>query len=275
MKYLKCDHCGHPSPLKSEYLTFCEGCGKKLSQHYTAWVQSRPGATFEDFHEQVAIRIVPPKPTRWQRWRSRQQQPSGRRKLLIFFSLILILLATAGTLFGKRAVYTIFYPKVDKSVLYAQWHHVTIGRQQLEISTPAKLWVDDQPPAVGEAGLIEYSKSYRNGHNQGIQVNVAMNSYMPAAPNTLETAAGRAMSVLQNDPDISAIQSRQCAVLLAGMPGQLQEGSYLYKEGIRLGFMNLLLVRGPHRWEVNIRYREDDPTGEQVARRILKSVKIK
>jgi hypothetical protein len=42
-----------------------------------------------------------------------------------------------------------------------------------------------------------------------------------------------------------------------------------------LSFCNLLLVNGQHRWQVAIRYREDDTTASLTAQRIIKSIHVK
>ncbi|MGN7822861.1 hypothetical protein ACTJJB_22265 [Chitinophaga sp. 22536] len=274
MKYLLCGSCSHANPLKSEYLTFCDQCGKKLPDTFADWRKIHPMGSFAEYQQTVGISIKEKKPNRTSSWFKRQLQPANKGKVIVFFSLVFVLLATAGTLFGKRAVFTLLYAKVPKSYLYSSWQTATIGRQALEISTPVKLWIHDQPLPPEIAQVTEYAKSYRNEDGGGIRITVNMYSYFGNVANTLENAKEDSRQAMAQD-DLSDIHAKSIPVLVSGIQGQLEEGNYLYKGGIRLAFQNLVVVKGANRWEIQIHYRDDDPIGPQVAQRVLKSVKIK
>ncbi|WP_212006633.1 hypothetical protein [Chitinophaga sp. HK235] len=274
MKYLQCDTCSHTNALKSEYLTFCDNCGKKLPNTFADWRKAHPLGSFAEYQQLVGISIKEKKPNKTAIWLRNQLQPANKGKVIVFFSLVLVLLATAGTLFGKRAVFTLLYAKVPKSYLYSSWQTATIGRQALEISTPVKLWIHDQALAPEITKVTEYAKSYRNEEGGGIQITVNMYSYWENVANNLENAAEDMRHTMQQD-DLSDIRSKSIPVLISGMSGKLEEGNYLYKGGIRLAFQNLVVVKGKSRWEILIRYRDDDAVAPQVAQRVLKSLKIK
>ena len=268
MKYLRCDSCGHANPLKSEYLTFCEECGKKLPHTFADWRKRHPLASFPEYRQQVGI-------SHKVQTTSRLKEGGSRGKVILFFSVFLVLLAFTGSLFGKRAVFTLMYPKVPAGTLYRSWPTATIGRQALEISTPVKLWVHDQPLGPEEAKMIEYAKSYRNEDDGGIHIAVNMFGYLGNAANSLEAAVGQSHKNMQLRGAATDIECKSVPVLISGMQGVLEEGNYLYKGAIRLAFCNLVMVKGSSRWQIQINYRNDDETGRQVAQRILKSVKIK
>ncbi|MBS0026590.1 hypothetical protein ACTJJ0_02440 [Chitinophaga sp. 22321] len=275
MKYLHCDGCGHANPLKSEYLTFCNDCGKKLPQNFADWRKRYPMASFQEYTRQVGISPKTEKSNFLLAWAKKQLQPVNRGKVILFFSVFMLLLAVTGTLFGKRAVFTFIYPKVPASSLYNSWQTATIGRQALEISTPVKLWVHDQPMEGEEAKVIEYAKSYRNEDGGGIRIAVNMFSYLANVANSLEEAVAASHNSMQLSETATEMDCKSVPVLISGMRGVLEEGSYLYKGGIRLAFCNLVMTKGSSRWQIQINYREDDQVGHQVAQRILKSVKIK
>ncbi|MBC9934637.1 hypothetical protein [Chitinophaga qingshengii] len=274
MKYLLCGSCSHANPLKSEYLTFCDACGKKLPNSFADWRKLHPMGSFPEYQQTVGISIKEKKPNAAKAWIKTQLQPANKGKVIVFFSLVLVLLATAGTLFGKKAVFSLLYAKVPKSYLYASWQTATIGRQALEISTPVKLWIHDQPLDPEAAKVTEYAKSYRNEEGGGIRITVNMYSYFENVTNTLENALADSHHTMEPE-DMSDMQAKTTPVLVSGIQGRLEEGNYLYKGGIRLAFQNLLVVKGANRWEILIHYRDDDPIGPQVARRVLKSLKIK
>lgn len=275
MKYLHCDGCGHANPLKSEYLTFCDACGKKLPQTFADWRKLHPMASFYEYTQEVGISLKTQKSNFLFTWMKKQSQPANRGKVILFFSLFIVLIAVTGTLFGKRAVFTFIYPKVPASSLYNSWQTATIGRQALEISTPVKLWVHDQPMEGEEAKVIEYAKSYRNEDGGGIRIAVNMFSYQGNVANDLEAAVAASHNSLQLSETASDMDCKSVPVLISGMKGILEEGNYLYKGGIRLAFCNLVMIKGSSRWQIQISYRDDDQVGHQVAQRILKSVKIK
>lgn len=275
MKYLHCDNCGHPNPLKSEYLTFCEACGKKLPQSFAGWQKLHPMATFPEYAQAVGISLKEKKSTGPLYWIKQQLQTANKGKIILFFSLVFVLIAVTGSLFGKRAMFTFLYPKVPSSSLYSSWHTATIGRQALEISTPVKLWVHDQPLEGEDAKVIEYAKTYSNEDGGGIRIAVNMFSYISNVANSLEEAVTASHNSMQLKETATEMNCKSVPVLISGMQGVLEEGSYLYKGGIRLAFCNLVMIKGSNRWQIQINYRDDDPVGYQVAQRVLKSVKIK
>ncbi len=55
MYYLKCENCGHLNELKTEYLTFCTSCKKKMTNNFTEWKKRNPGKSFEDYKQLMCI----------------------------------------------------------------------------------------------------------------------------------------------------------------------------------------------------------------------------
>ncbi|RFS20945.1 hypothetical protein DVR12_16460 [Chitinophaga silvatica] len=275
MKYLRCDNCGHPNPLKSEYLTFCDICSKKLQPTFADWRAQHPLTSFSEYVRMVGITIESKEPNAIGTWLKRVFQPANKGKLILFFSVFFVLLAVTGSLFGKKAVISFFYSKVPSSYLYSSWHTATIGRQALEISSPVKLWIHDQPLETEMAKTIEYAKSYSNEEEGGLRITVNMHSYQPNVSNTLEDAMAASHLSLQMKETATDITCKSVPVLISGVPGVLEEGNYMYKGALRLSFSNLIMIKGSNRWQILINYRDDDQIGQQVAQRILKSVKIK
>ncbi|GAA0539444.1 hypothetical protein [Chitinophaga japonensis] len=274
MNYLSCRHCGHHNALRSEFLTFCERCGKKLPYTFADWKQKNPEGSFEAFCGEVAIYIAdapPPKPG----WMQQYLWPAGRRGLILAAVLVFALVAVAGTYFGKQAIVTWSYPKAEKSWLYSTWQTVTIGRQALQISAPVHLSVNDQALNPDLAKMVEYAKSYRNREEGGLQISVDMFSYRETVTNNLDEAAKKAARDLQQEPGVSDLELGSSPISRANAQGVLQEGTLLYKNAVKLAFYNLVMVQGPHRWLVSIRCRADDPTGQELAKRVVSSVQIK
>lgn len=274
MNYLSCRHCGHYNALRSEFLTFCESCGKKLPYTFADWKQKNPEGSFEAYQREVAIYVAEEAPSK-PGWMQQYLWPAGRRGLILGVVLVFAFVAVAGTYFGKQAMVTWAYPKVEKSWLYASWQTVTIGRQAIEISTPVHLSVSDKALPQELRSMLDYAKNYRNRDDKGMQITVDMYSYRESVSNSLEEATTSAAKEMQEEAGVSDLQYTSKPLAQTDLQGVLQEGSLLYKSAIRLSFYNLVMVRGQHRWLVNIRYRSDDPNGQEVAKRIFNSVKVK
>ena len=275
MIYLKCKSCGHFNELRSEFLTFCGQCGKKLDDNYSEWKNKHPEGNFDSFQEEVAVEVVPPKPNPFKVLQQRYLKQVGRRGMLLTMILVVGMAAVAGSYFGKRVVFGMIYPKLDKSSLYKTWETAVIGRQALEISTPMHLGVNDKPLEPEVAQLVEYAKSYRNRAEEGMQIEVNMYSYRPNISNNLQVAGTAAADELKKTAEISDLVYTSNPLMQSGINALLQEGSYAYRNAIKLSFCNLLLVSGQHRWEIAIRYRADDTTASTAAQRIIKSIRIK
>jgi hypothetical protein len=273
MNYLRCQHCEHNNALRSEFLTFCEQCGKKLPYTFADWKQKHPLGEFEAFQREVAIYIddTPPKPG----WVQQYLWPAGRRGVMLALGLIFALVAVAGTYFGKEAVLTWFFPKVSKAWMYTSWETVTIGRQAMEISAPVHLRVSDKPLPADLNGMVEYAKSYANQQGGGMQIMVDMFSFKESASNSLDDANTIAIKGIQQEAGVSELQYTSAPMPQTDVQGVMQEGSYLYKNAVKLSFYNLIMVKGQHRWLVSIRYRADDTAGQEIAKRVFNSVKVK
>jgi hypothetical protein len=53
MHYLNCNKCRHANEVKTEYLTFCSNCGKKLENNFPDWKRKNPERSFEEFKNSV------------------------------------------------------------------------------------------------------------------------------------------------------------------------------------------------------------------------------
>jgi hypothetical protein len=275
MKYLKCKSCGEHNELRSEFLTFCNQCGKKLDDNYSEWKAKHPESSFEEFQQAVGLTSNGVKINPLTVLKQRYLAKVGRRGVLLTLILVIGLAAVAGGYFGKRVVYGMMYHKLSKASFYKSWETVVIGRQAIEISTPMHLSVNDRPLISETAQLVEYAKNYRNKGDDGMEVEVNMYSYRPNISNDLTAAGEDAANEMKNSGEIADLQYTSNPVMQDGINALVQQGSFAYRNAIKLSFCNLLMVSGQHRWQVAIRYREDDAIASEAAQRIIKSVSIK
>src|SRR5262245_13035097 len=55
MYYLRCTNCGHLNEVKTEYLTFCSNCNKKLENNFSDWHKRNSNKSFADYQAEVCI----------------------------------------------------------------------------------------------------------------------------------------------------------------------------------------------------------------------------
>jgi hypothetical protein len=115
MHYLTCDHCLHANEVKSEYLTFCEKCGKKIQNNFKNWQKENPGGSFEDFKNMTCRTSI-------LHWEPDEIQPKQKKRKLLQHSIILIGAAASLTFAVLWASYKV--PELANSV--EKWAQNTI-----------------------------------------------------------------------------------------------------------------------------------------------------
>ena len=283
MNYLKCDGCKNYNLLTSEYLVFCNHCSKKLRNNFADWKARHPQHDFTSFTQKVALsaeQIENNKPLHIRVKQKLHRVWIDNRQQLVMVSLLLLFLVTiTGTIFGKRMVYSLFYPKVSRQWQYVSWQDNTIGRQAISISTPVKLSVHDTPlpPELQES--ITYNKSYSNEHTgSGMDIAVNLYSYKTSVINSLEAMVNNPidpLSLLKQRSDVTDVTVRTQHVAQSDIPGYLEEGTYRFKGAITLAYRHLVLIRDQDMWQINLVFRADDETASSVADRVMRSIKIK
>lgn len=281
MNYLKCDSCKQYNLLTSEYLVFCNHCGKKLSNNFADWKARYPQYDFAQFTERVAVSAEQMANSRPLVERLKTGAKQGwvkhRRQLVMTSFLLLAMIAITGSIFGKRLVFDLFYPKVAREWQYTSWQEATIGRQPITLSTPAKLRVHDTPlpPELRES--VTYSKSYSNDNNSGMDISVHLYTYKNSVINSLEAMANNPvdpLSQLKQQGDVTDLTTRTQKVSVSDLAGCMEEGTYRYKGAITLAYRHLILIREQDMWQVNLVFRADDEAASAVAERVLRSIKI-
>lgn len=283
MNYLKCDSCRNYNLLTSEYLVFCNHCSKKLRNNFADWKARHPQHDFTSFTQKVALspdQIENSKPLHIRIKTKLQRIWIGNRQQLVMVSLLLLFMITiTGTIFGKRMVYNLFYPKVSREWQFISWQENTIGRQAITISTPVKMSVHDTPLPQELQESITYNKSYSNDQrSSGMDIAVNLYSYKTSVINSLDAMVNNPidpLSLLKQRSDITDLTVRTQRVAQSDIPGYLEEGTYRFKGAITLAYRHLILIRDQDMWQVNLVFRADDETAGIVADKVLQSIKIK
>lgn len=91
MHYLKCTYCGHLNEVKTEYLTLCSECNKRLENNYKDWKEIHPEKSYEDFMSEVCIEMEEQQTTAC--------EPEAKPKKLSPAKYVVIFLAAIASLY--------------------------------------------------------------------------------------------------------------------------------------------------------------------------------
>ena len=115
MHYLKCEQCGHINVLKTEYLTFCSNCNKKLDNSFSEWQKRNQGKSFDDYKQLVCI-----SETEIQRQiEEARPKKSKSAKYWIGFIVLFALFYVVGQFGGEKLSELFLKSSIDKVLMAA------------------------------------------------------------------------------------------------------------------------------------------------------------
>jgi hypothetical protein len=275
MYYLKCENCGYLNPLKSEYATFCDHCGKKLGSSYSSWKLEYPRKDFEQFKQEVGLSGAKAEAEK----RAFKRKITAKTRKIVAIAAVIVVCVVAGafaTQFGKRVAKSFTEAKAPSAWLTSSWHSFSPGSGSfIRFETPTALTPYKQNLAPELAVHVDMSQAFQNMDADGFRVTVVTAKYKEAKNANLEAIAGAAIAELQTQQLFTQFDYDQKEILVDGQPAILQKGSYVYKASTALQFDNLVIVHGSEICQLLITYGAADDTGNQVAERLLRSVKVR
>lgn len=111
MHYLKCSQCGHANLLKTEYLTFCSSCNRKLENNFTEWKKQNQDKSLEEYKHLVCISESELES------KTVEKRPTKGAKYWIGFIVFFAILYTAGQFGGEELVKIFRKPSLDKTLM--------------------------------------------------------------------------------------------------------------------------------------------------------------
>jgi hypothetical protein len=275
MYYLKCDNCGHLNPLKSEYVTFCDHCGKKLKDNFGSWKGERPDGTFEQFRGEFAISGNEAQVAK----RSFRRKNSNVKKIVVISVAIvagLVVAAFAGRL-GEKVARSFKETRAPKEWLTSSWKTFSpFPGRDLVMETPVTLLPKKQPMTPEMTAYLSSMVLYENKESDGMRISVATSTYKEGIVPNLENAAKGAVAAIEGRPETTQFDHNTEEITLeGGQKAILQKGSYVYKSSFAAQFVMLTTINGSEMYQVIIAYGAADDTGSEIADRIIRSIKMK
>lgn len=268
MDHIKCQHCSEYSALKSEYLTFCDHCGKKLPVIYQDWIAQHPGGNLGEFGRLFGISAE----TFAARERRRQRKASftGRKKATLAAGIIcFVAVLGLSFLYGPYLMAFFREPKVSTSLLEAdRWR--TFRGHLIRIQTPLSL----RPETPEDRPNMRRKAFQAGGKADGIVIRMEETVYLSQASIDLEDAGKLTAREMETRTGVSrfSYQSRQLTV--DGLPALLQQGSYVLREAAPVAFQSLIFVKGGSQVQLLVTHGADDATGKQAADKIMTSIHL-
>ena len=112
MNFLKCNNCGHFNEVKTQYLTFCSKCNKKLENNFTYWSMHNPDKSFEDYKQLICTTNK----SETIQGKSKTNNPKGL-KYIIGFTVTMAIFTAIGKLGGEQLVAMFRKPAFNKVMM--------------------------------------------------------------------------------------------------------------------------------------------------------------
>lgn len=268
MNYMNCQHCGEYSALKSEYLTFCDHCGKKFPIIYKDWLIQHPNGNLNSYGLEFGI-SGEEFAAREQR-KVRRSSFSGRRKVTLAVGIICFLACTGlSMLYGPYLMAFFREPKVSPTLLEVdRWR--TFRGNIIRIQSPLSL----KPQSQEDLSNMRKKAFEAGGKADGIVIRMEEIIYLAKASISLEEAAEHIIRGMETRPGISRFSYTSHTVYINGEEALLQKGTYALREAGPVAFNSLVLVRGGSSVQLIVIHSADDFAGKSAADKIMTSVHL-
>ncbi|MRG46204.1 hypothetical protein GFS24_13865 [Chitinophaga sp. SYP-B3965] len=267
MYYLKCGYCAEHSALKSEYITFCDHCGKKFSSNYADWKLQHPNSTFAAY--EIEVGVPEARYEAIMKKRNRQGFDLRKKAALITTVVVLIACSTVGAYYGPTLVKLFQEPVVPVAMLNTEnWR--TFRGNILQLQTPLSL----SPVSVKDEPNIRL-KAFKGGSTgEGLVIRMDEVVYLANNYIGLELASKEAANQLSRGEGISQFTYVEKNVVIMGQQAILQHGSYIYKQSSPIEFNSLIVVKGGTRVQLLVAHRGNDETGKKIAEKVMGSARL-
>ena len=235
MYYLRCDGCGYPNEVSSEFQVFCSNCNKKLYPNFSAWRAVNPGKGFEDFKKEVCltdVETLQKTPGEKGGKRSTPKPGSGKGKKnggswsLWIFIVVCAFFLVFLTMFGTRALIEMFKARQGQlQTNDAAWITTRIGGSGFQLETPFRLNKQEIPIPEESADMIEKMDLYQSPGSGGLNCVVSHIVYHPDIGDIkLGDLVSGSMAELRQQPGLGNLQPDEQMIQTDGVSGMRLDG---------------------------------------------------
>jgi len=270
MLYLKCNNCGNLNEVKTEYLSFCNSCNKKLDNSFSTWKLKNPDKTFVDYSNLVCLTDKDIKKVE-----RGSKRTNKSWKYWIGFTVAFIIMGSVGKYGGEMIVKYLNSELTSEKVFDQEWIRETYGNYGLTVETPVRLTKSDLPIPDGIKPLIESMDVYNYVSEKGFKLMINSVKYnVKLVSANLQGAANGSLNEMKNQDGVSDFDYTEEQISKNDIPGFIQNGTYKVI-GVEVEFVNIGFVKGLVLWQVIVVYQKNDVVGRRAAKRVIKSIDIK
>lgn len=268
--YIRCVRCGHLNPFKTEYLTLCESCGRKLENNFPDWQKLHPGRTVADFKKEICVTESNPEGLT-----ASESLPRSFIRRPVFSWMLALL---AGFLLGAL----LWFPdkeewflkkELSPDVMSADWIWHRTGYPPLLISLPAK--PDARSAEIPEVLKDHVSKAESFCYRPSATLSVMVDYYQfntSVQPDPRPVAHAVLKQMVESD-GIRLSSFKESPVMYLSAHGMNLEGAF-HQNGKLRQFRFLVYTYRNAAYVVRAVYRNTDPNAAKAAEKIIDSVEI-
>ena len=276
MYFQKCTNCGHLNEVKSEYLTFCGKCNKKLENNFSEWHKINSDKTLNDFKQLYCISAE----DMLKNVQATKKKAGMPTWLIVWIIVAALAVPTIGYLVYshigsiKAAFSSARMSKAQSDLLTSKWVKETYGGYGLTIETPAKLIRGDLPFPDNIRKLMKRVDVFQSDSSSGLKVQVISIRYdSSVGALNLQAGADGAVNNIKSANGVSDFKYTEEGIKKGDIPGIIQKGTY--KDNLtEVEFMDVLFVKGFLGWQVVVIYQGNDDISRQAAKRVMDSIEI-
>ncbi|MGX5819414.1 hypothetical protein ACWKWU_14520 [Chitinophaga lutea] len=267
MYYLQCGHCAGYSALKSEYVTFCDHCGKKLKHTYADWKAHHPEGTFAAFEQTAGIpeAVYEKAVNRRPHWLLRLRHKAA----LITVLVVLICCSALGAWYGPSLVKMFRRASVPESMVHTtQWR--TFRGNVIRVQTPLSL----SPAARSDEPGRRIKRFEGGGASDGLEIRMEETVFLSSAQIDRNESARDVLTGLGREKGVSGFTFREQPLEVGADTAMWQQGSFILDHATAMEFQQLVMVRGGSRVQLLVCHQGNDENGRKVAEAIIRSARM-
>lgn len=268
--YIRCTRCGHLNPLRTEYLTLCESCGRKLENNFPDWQKNHPGKSVVDFQKEICI--TDPETSGIQTSKRSEKKIFGRSFLFWIAAVICGLLAGTWLFYPDKE--DLFIRKnLPESVLSSDWIWHNTGQPPMIVNLPGK---PDKQKTDIPAALIEFteqSESYLYRPSASLSVIIDYYRFKPGIAPDPEPVAHAVMKQMAEKNEIRFVSYDESQIMYLSARGINLEGAF-HERGKLKQYRFVIYTYRNAAYIVRAVYRNSDATSVKTAEKIIDSVEI-
>ena len=265
--FIKCTYCNYLNPFKTEFVTFCDRCGKKLSDNFMEWKRLNPGKTPEDFRMEICISVNATSPAI-----QVPQTKSYWKISAIFLSILGILFF--GYKFSDIDVKEMFLPaNTPAKLLNKEWSSSMYGELGLFVAAPKKFTKTNSELPDEYNNYIEIAETYLYQPSKNFKVILNSILFKEGMKVRMEGAIAATIKKQLNLQGITNFEFKQSPLMVNDVNGILLDGSY-HENGKFMRFQYAFFMERSNMWQVLISFPNVDENAQKVAKKIMDSVEI-